>query len=92
MQPYSANNVARVVYSRHTRCIYFSKTISRYYVARFHRFHASAMKAPLMMRAISPGAVLRMCPEYGKKLANLFCLLSDQRVAISGELLHVKNS
>jgi hypothetical protein len=33
-----------------------------------------------------------MRPEYGKKLSDLFNLLSDQRVAISGELLHVKNS
>jgi len=39
-----------------------------------------------------PGVVLRMRREYGKKLSKLFCLLSDQRVAISGELLHVKNS
>jgi hypothetical protein len=29
---------------------------------------------------------------YGKKLSNFLKLLSDQRVAISGELLHVKNS
>jgi hypothetical protein len=40
----------------------------------------------------TPGAVLRMRPEYGKKLPNLFYSLNDQRVAISGELLHVKNS
>jgi len=58
---------------------------------------ASAESTPsltvgLPPQAASPGAVLRMYPEYGKKLANLFCLLSDQRVAISGELLHVKNS
>jgi len=50
------------------------------------------LKALFMTAAASPGAALRMCREYGKKLADLFCLLSDQRVAISGELLHVKNS
>jgi len=50
------------------------------------------LKAPFMTLAASPGAVLRMRREYGKKLSNLFCLLSYQRVAISGELLHVKNS
>jgi len=44
------------------------------------------------IRRGSKRAVLRMRLEYGKKIANLFNLLSDQRVAISGELLHVKNS
>jgi hypothetical protein len=50
------------------------------------------LTSSLFLNAHLPAAVLRMCPEYGKKLSNLFCLLSDQRVAISGKLLHVKNS
>jgi hypothetical protein len=63
-------------------------------VVDFYCFKAQQrdLKALFMTRAASPDAALRLRREYGKKLPDLFCLLSYQRVAISGELLHVKNS